>query len=362
MEHLKNKRIINQHVIASPSCIRSMYPVSLSAQAFIADARAQIDQIIHHRNPRLLVVCGPCSLHDVSAAKEYAKRLFRLHERYQDSLYIVMRTYFEKPRTRVGWKGMINDPELDDSFDIETGLKKAREFLAWLAELGLPAATETLDHITPQYLSDLISWVAIGARTIESQTHREMASGLSMPVGFKNGTDGDLSAAINALASARQPHAFLGITDEGQVAVMNTSGNASSHLILRGGKQPNFDAEHVAKAGHLLQQQGLNPALMIDCSHGNSNKDYRKQACVLQDVQQQIIAGNTSIIGIMLESHLFEGRQNLTADKDQLKYGVSITDACISWEETEHLIDDLYQKLQAPLNARNPQQPVASSF
>lgn len=352
MDSLKNKRICDQTIIEPPAQILKQYPITPHATTFIAQAREQIDCIVRGEDHRLLVICGPCSLHDIDAAKEYALRLRDLHWRYQDTLYITMRAYFEKPRTRVGWKGMINDPMLDGSFAIEDGIKKARSFLAWLAELGLPAATEALDHIIPQYISDLISWVAIGARTIESQTHREMASGLSACVGFKNGTDGNLTSAINAMDSARHPHAFLGITEKGQVAVMHTSGNDSSHLILRGGKEPNYDTKHVAQACHLLQEYGLRPSLMIDCSHDNSNKDFRRQGEVLANIQRQIKEGNESIIGVMLESNLHAGKQRLTDDVKTLKYGVSITDGCIDWEETQQLLEQLYHELRTPLKQR----------
>ncbi len=344
MNNLKNKRISDQTVIASPNQIHQQFSISSQAQSFVMESRRVIEQIIRRQDPRLLVICGPCSLHDIQAAKDYAQRLKTLHQHYADALYIVMRTYFEKPRTCTGWKGMINDPALDGSFDIETGLKKARSFLTWLAELRLPGATETLDHITPQYLSDLISWVSIGARTIESQTHREMASGLSMSVGFKNSTDGDLSSAINAMASARETHAFLGINEQGRVAVMHTCGNPSTHLILRGGRQPNYDARSVQKAKALLKAHHLNPAVMIDCSHANSCKDYRNQAKVLQDVQAQLMQGESAIIGLMLESNLYAGQQQLNLSA--LQYGVSITDACLGWEETKQLLDKLYHTMR----------------
>ncbi len=349
---LNNVHIQSERVLITPIELKQKVPVSAEALAFIADARQQIANIVQRQDPRLLVICGPCSIHDVDAAKEYALRLKKLHDEYADSLYIVMRVYFEKPRTTVGWKGFINDPNLDGTFDIELGLEKARELLAWLAELRLPLATEALDPISPQYLADLFSWSAIGARTTESQTHREMASGLSMPVGFKNGTDGNLDTAINALKSASAPHAFMGINQQGQVALLQTQGNPDGHVILRGGKHPNYDSVNVALAEAALNKSGLQPRLVVDCSHGNSSKDHNLQPLVAENVVHQIQDGNRSILGIMLESNLGAGNQSSEQPKGQMKYGVSITDACIDWETTASLLAKCYKELAVPLKAR----------
>ena len=308
--------------------------------------RAEVEAILDHRDNRLLAVVGPCSVHDVKSAKEYAERLMELREELKDHIAIVMRVYFEKPRTTVGWKGLINDPNLNDSFDIETGLGKARELLVWLAELGMPTGTEALDPISPQYLSDLFSWSAIGARTTESQTHREMSSGLSTAVGFKNGTDGNLNVAVNALESAASGHQFLGIDTHGKVSVMHTRGNRYGHIILRGGKTPNYDSVNVALAETALESAGLAKRIMIDCSHGNSSKDHERQPLVAQNVAEQLANGNTSIVGIMLESHLHAGNQKLKDPKD-LAYGVSITDACINWETTVTTMRSLANALKS---------------
>ncbi len=283
---------------------------------------------------------------------DYAQRLLKLRDEVDDTLFLAMRIYFEKPRTTVGWKGLINDPYMDDSFRIEEGLHRARELLVWLADLGLPAATEALDPITPQYLSDLFSWSAIGARTTESQTHRELASGLSMPVGFKNGTDGGLDVAINALHSVSRPHSFLGINQAGQVTVIQTRGNVCGHVILRGGGQPNYDSVNVRLCEEALRKAGLAENIMIDCSHGNSNKQPQLQPLVAENVANQILEGNRSITGIMLESNLHAGNQPIPNDLSQLKYGVSVTDACIDWETTERLLRELGQKLREILPRR----------
>jgi 3-deoxy-7-phosphoheptulonate synthase len=284
---------------------------------------------------------GPCSIHDPRAAYEYAERLRGLAEKVKDRFVLVMRVYFEKPRTTVGWKGLINDPRLDGSFHIEEGLKAARRLLLRVTKLGLPAATEALDPVSPQYLSDLISWHAIGARTTESQTHRELASGLSTPVGFKNGTDGDIQVALDAIKSAAAPHHFLGVDPDGRVSVYRTRGNENCHVVLRGGREPNFDRASVLYCAEKLKMAGLNPRLMVDCSHGNSNKDHRRQPAVFDACLEQVRAGGSPIAGLMIESHLFEGRQDLPKDfksPGKLRYGVSITDACLGWKETERLI------------------------
>lgn len=352
-DSIDNVHVSAEKVLVTPEQLQQELPVSRHALQQIEEARKTISDIIHRRDHRFLVICGPCSIHDVDAAKEYAKKLKELQETCKDSLYIVMRVYFEKPRTTVGWKGLINDPDINDSFDIETGLRKARELLIWLAEIELPVATEALDPISPQYLAELFSWVAIGARTSESQTHREMASGLSMPVGFKNGTDGSLGIALNALKSAASGHSFMGINKQGQVSVINTEGNPDGHVILRGGKQPNYDSVCVSDCEEQLEAAGLTAGLVVDCSHANSGKDYRRQPPVALNVTNQILEGNQSIIGIMLESHLKQGNQSSNGkSKEELEYGVSITDACISWETTEKLLVEMREKLITVLPLR----------
>ncbi|NHI00190.1 MULTISPECIES: 3-deoxy-7-phosphoheptulonate synthase [Oceanimonas] len=349
---LNNIHIQSEKVMITPAELKAKLPISQQALDYIGQARQTISDIVHRKDHRLLVICGPCSIHDIDAAKEYATRLKKLHDEYSDSLYIVMRVYFEKPRTTVGWKGFINDPHLDGSFDIELGLHKARELLCWLAELELPLATEALDPISPQYLAELFSWSAIGARTTESQTHREMASGLSMPVGFKNGTDGNLGTAINAMKAAAEPHAFMGINQEGQVALLVTQGNPDGHVILRGGKQPNYDSVNIALAEKAMNAAGLDPRLVVDCSHGNSNKDYSLQPLVTENVVHQIQEGNRSILGIMLESHLFAGNQSSEQPVCDMQYGVSITDACIGWDTTVELLKRCHQQLATALKER----------
>ena len=334
-EPIDNLNIASQKVLLTPRELKQKMPLSEPAAEFIAQSRQTIANIIQGKDSRIVAVVGPCSIHDIKSAKEYALKLKALHEQLKDRLFIVMRVYFEKPRTSVGWKGLINDPHLNNSFDIEQGLTTARELLLWLAELGLPTATEMLDPIIPQYLSELISWTAIGARTSESQTHREMASGLSMPVGFKNNTSGSAGAAINAMKSASSPHRFLGINQQGQVTLLNTKGNPNGHVILRGGNEPNYHPEQVKAYQQRLTESGLSDKIIIDCSHANSGKDFRQQPRVLESLLDQIVAGNTSIIGFMLESHLNEGQQNMPEDGVTLKYGVSITDGCIDWKTTE---------------------------
>ncbi|MBN3265321.1 3-deoxy-7-phosphoheptulonate synthase [Pectobacterium brasiliense] len=346
-DSLNNINISAEQVLITPDELKAKFPLNDAEQRDIAQARATIADIIHGRDDRLLIVCGPCSIHDTDAALEYARRLQSLAAELSDSLYIVMRVYFEKPRTTVGWKGLINDPFMDGSFDVESGLHIARELLLELVNMGLPLATEALDPNSPQYLGDLFSWSAIGARTTESQTHREMASGLSMPVGFKNGTDGSLGTAINAMRAAAMPHRFVGINQTGQVCLLQTQGNIDGHVILRGGKKPNYSAQDVAECEKQMQDAGLRPALMIDCSHGNSNKDYRRQPLVVESAIEQIKAGNRSIIGLMLESHLNEGSQSSEQPRSDMRYGVSVTDACISWESTETLLRSVHQELSA---------------
>ena len=346
---LSNVNIVSESVLLTPRELKDALPRTELATRAVEQARRTVEAILDRRDPRLLVVTGPCSIHDLDAAKEYATQLKKLHDQHADSLYIVMRVYFEKPRTTVGWKGFINDPDLDDSFNIEKGLRQARELLLWLAELGLPAGTEALDPISPQYLSDLFAWTAIGARTSESQTHREMSSGLSTPVGFKNGTDGSLDIAINAMKSASSPHRFLGINSEGQVTRLETRGNAFGHVILRGGSEPNYDSVAVTLAEQALKDAGLAPNLVVDCSHANSHKNYQLQPLVADNVCKQIIEGNRSIVGLMLESHLNNGNQKLS---NNLKYGVSITDECIDWATTADLLESMAGQLAAPLKNR----------
>ncbi|KGA39324.1 3-deoxy-7-phosphoheptulonate synthase [Pectobacterium odoriferum] len=346
-DSLNNINISAEQVLITPDELKAKFPLNDAEQRDIAQARSTIADIIHGRDDRLLIVCGPCSIHDTDAALEYARRLQSLAAELNDRLYIVMRVYFEKPRTTVGWKGLINDPFMDGSFDVESGLHIARGLLLELVNMGLPLATEALDPNSPQYLGDLFSWSAIGARTTESQTHREMASGLSMPVGFKNGTDGSLGTAINAMRAAAMPHRFVGINQTGQVCLLQTQGNIDGHVILRGGKKPNYSAQDVAECEKQMQEEGLRPALMIDCSHGNSNKDYRRQPLVVESAIEQIKAGNRSIIGLMLESHLNEGSQSSEQPRSDMRYGVSVTDACISWESTETLLRSVHQELSA---------------
>ncbi|WP_305816105.1 3-deoxy-7-phosphoheptulonate synthase [Photobacterium leiognathi] len=344
-DQLNNVHIEDESVLITPSKLKQNLPVSEQALSFVEQSRETIADIIHKRDHRLLVVCGPCSIHDVEQAKAYGQKLKQLAEELSDQLYIVMRVYFEKPRTTVGWKGLINDPHIDGSFAVEEGLHIGRQLLVDLVEEGIPLATEALDPISPQYLGDLFSWAAIGARTTESQTHREMASGLSMPVGFKNGTDGSLATAINAMQAAASGHKFMGINPEGQVALLNTQGNPDGHVILRGGKQTNYDSVSVRECENEMVASGLSPALMVDCSHANSRKDYRRQPLVAEDVIHQIREGNKSIIGLMIESHLNEGNQSADLPRDEMKHGVSITDACISWETTEQLLRQAHKEL-----------------
>ncbi len=344
-DRLNNLHIQDENILITPEALRQKYPLSEQSLEFISNARNDIANIIHKKDPRLLVVCGPCSIHDPAAAIEYAKKLKVLSEKLNDKLYLVMRVYFEKPRTTVGWKGLINDPHLDGSFDVEHGLHKARQLLLTLTEMGLPLATEALDPISPQYIGDLFSWAAIGARTTESQTHREMASGLSMPIGFKNGTDGSLATAINAMKAAANSHRFMGINHSGQVALLTTQGNPDGHVILRGGKTTNYDANSVKQCEIEMEKSGLEASLMIDCSHANSEKDFHRQPIVAEDVFKQIQKGNQSIIGLMIESHLHEGNQSAEQKIEDMQYGVSITDACINWRTTEELLTCAYQQI-----------------
>lgn len=341
---MKNKKIFNvnissQKILATPQEVKVNLPVSEQALSTVMSSRKTLENILDRKDDRLIVVVGPCSIHDPEAAIDYAKKLLKLSKQIESQIYIVMRVYFEKPRTTNGWKGLINDPDMNDSFDVEKGIKIARKLLIKINEMGMPAGTEALDPISPQYLGDLISWSAIGARTTESQTHREMASGLSTPVGFKNGTDGSLSTAINALLSVSHPHNFLGINQNGQIAVTRTKGNPYGHAVLRGGNQgPNYDKESITVATQQLEAKNLAPNLMIDCSHANSNKKPENQPRVLDNCIQQINNGNKSIIGFMLESNLKSGNQAIPEDLKDLRYGVSVTDGCIGWDDTENIL------------------------
>ena len=334
--------VVETRPLVAPSLLHRELPIDDAAATTVREARERIKAILRGDDSRLLVIVGPCSVHDVEAAKEYAAAIAAEHHRHRDQLEVVMRVYFEKPRTTVGWKGLINDPHLDGSYDINTGLRLARGLLLHLAEMGLPAATELLDPVVPQYIADLISWTAIGARTTESQTHREMASGLSMPIGFKNGTDGSASTAINAMEAAARPHNFLGINQEGHAAIVSTTGNPDGHLVLRGGKQgTNYHAEAIEAAAAALAKEGLPARVMVDCSHGNSNKDYRRQGEVAGQVAEQLRAGSRHVMGVMIESHLVAGNQKLPGDLSQLTYGQSITDACIDLASTRDLLQQL---------------------
>ena len=351
-ERTENLNVLAHELLPTPHEVKMELPASEAVLHGVAMAREDIRAILERRDHRLLVVVGPCSIHDPEGALDYATRLAGLARETSDSLLLVMRTYFEKPRTTTGWKGLINDPSLDDTFHVERGIRVARKLLLQIAELGLPLATEALDPIMPQYLQDLITWSAIGARTTESQTHREMASGLSCAVGFKNGTDGSLDVAINALQSVSSPHRFLGINQRGQVSVVHTRGNANAHIVLRGGSAgPNYDAASVARCEQALAAAGLVPNIMVDCSHANSNKDHTRQPLVAEAVAQQIAAGNPSIVGLMVESNLGAGNQKLN-DPASLAYGVSITDACVDWDATATMLRSLSRTLEGPLRER----------
>jgi 3-deoxy-7-phosphoheptulonate synthase len=332
--------------LKSPRVIKDEFPMREESNRTVVEGRRTVRRILKREDPRLLVVVGPCSVHDPKGALDYARRLVKLRDELQDRLFIVMRVYFEKPRTTVGWKGLINDPHLDGSYEIEFGLKQARRLLLEVNELGLPAGTEFLDSIVPQYIGDLVTWAAIGARTTESQTHREMASGLSMPVGFKNGTDGSLQIALDAMHAARTPHSFLGVDQDGFTAIVRTKGNPFGHVVLRGGRaRTNYDAESIADAVGALEKAGQDPVLMVDCSHANSNKQHRQQEEVGRVVVDQRARGNKALIGLMVESYLEEGNQPVTGNRAELKYGVSITDACVNWTTTERMLREAHAKL-----------------
>ncbi len=346
-----DQRIKDITVLPPPEHLIRFFPISgTPVEGLISRTRQTIGHIMAGRDDRLLVIIGPCSIHDPAAAVAYARRLVELRERYADSLEIVMRVYFEKPRTTVGWKGLINDPYLDESFRIDEGLRMARQLLIDINRLGLPAGSEFLDVISPQYIGDLISWGAIGARTTESQVHRELASGISAPIGFKNGTDGNIRIATDAIQAAARGHHFLSVHKNGQVAIVQTQGNQDCHVILRGGKAPNFDAASVQAACDDLSKAGLPPTLMVDCSHANSSKQHRKQIDVAQDIAAQIAGGSRQVFGVMVESHLVEGAQKFTPGKDKveaLAYGQSITDACLGWDDSESVLAQLSEAVLA---------------
>jgi 3-deoxy-7-phosphoheptulonate synthase len=340
-------RITQVRPLIPPAILLEEIPLSERASNIVSNTRAAVSSAIEGRDPRLVIIVGPCSIHDPQAALEYAGRLERLAERYADHLIVIMRSYFEKPRTSIGWKGLINDPDLDESYHINKGLRLARRLLVDVNDMGLPTASEFLDTQIPQHIADLTSWVAIGARTTESQVHRELASGLSMPVGFKNGTDGNTNTAIDAVLSARSPHWFPSVTKQGVSAIFQTTGNDSCHVILRGGTQtgPNYGAEHVSDTCARLAARGLRPAVMVDCSHGNSHKDHRRQADVAAAISQQVASGSWQIFGAMVESHLVEGRQDYVPGQPSV-YGQSITDACISLAQTDPLLENLAKAQQ----------------
>ncbi|MGF1517803.1 MAG: 3-deoxy-7-phosphoheptulonate synthase [Nodosilinea sp.] len=352
MHQTQDLHVVETRPLVSPAMLHHEFPMASAVATVVAEARDRIRHILYNEDRRLLVIVGPCSVHDVDAAYAYGQKLAPLRQELSGQLEILMRVYFEKPRTNVGWKGLINDPHLDGSYDINTGLRLARKLLLDLAQLGLPAATELLDPVTPQYIADVIAWTAIGARTTESQTHREMASGLSMPIGFKNGTDGSLQAAMNAMLAASQPHHFLGINQTGLASIVTTTGNPDGHLVLRGGKNgPNYSQEHVDQAAAEMAKLKLNPRMMIDCSHANANKDHNRQTTVLDDVAAQVQNGSRHILGVMIESHLKAGNQPIPKDLQQLEYGQSITDACVDFDTTAAMLRKLAQAVEPSLQA-----------
>jgi 3-deoxy-7-phosphoheptulonate synthase len=344
-QQIQDLHVAETLALVAPRLLKNELPVDEPVVNTVVNARETIQHILRGEDDRLLCIVGPCSIHDPEAALDYAERLLRLRISLAERLFIIMRVYFEKPRTTVGWKGLINDPHMDDSCDMEGGLRIARRLLLEINRMGLAAGTELLDPITPQYIADLISWTAIGARTTESQTHREMASGLSMPVGFKNSTEGNLQVAVNAIESARRPHSFLGITQDGLTAIVRTTGNPDSHVVLRGGKTPNYDARSIEECCRLLRAASLEPRVMVDCSHAQTAKDYTRQPSVLQALVEQRRAGGKAIMGVMLESNIGAGNQPLASNRTALKYGVSITDPCIDWPTTEHCLSKAAEAL-----------------
>lgn len=353
LNNLHHKHTISDQMLITPHELKQQLPLNSKDNQKIIDSRQIVKNIIHGLDHRLLIICGPCSIHDVESAVDYANKLHDLSIDLCDQLYLVMRVYFEKPRTIVGWKGLINDPYMDNSCNIQEGLIIARKLLLQLVSIGVPLATETLDLITPNYLGELFSWSAIGARTTESQVHRELASGLSMPIGFKNSTDGSLNGAINAIRASSVPHSFININQYGQVCLLHTKGNSYGHIILRGGRFPNFYPKDIYECETDLHKAGLPLLLMVDCSHGNSCKDYIKQIQVAYSILDQIKCGNRSIIGLMLESHINAGNQSLQLPTMNLRYGISITDACLDWNNTEKLLRTLYKELKPILLYRS---------
>jgi 3-deoxy-7-phosphoheptulonate synthase len=350
---IDNVNIKAAQKLIAPSELKESIVLPEAMASFIQQSRTTISNILKGDDQRLMVIVGPCSIHNPEEALDYAKRLAELNNKVSDTLFLVMRVYFEKPRTTIGWKGLVNDPFLNGSFRIEEGLSIARKLMRDITALGLPIATEALDPIIPQYLHDFVSWTAIGARTTESQTHREMSSGLSSPVGFKNGTDGDLSVAVNAMKSASSGHSFLGVDLEGKISVIETKGNNSTHIVLRGGHKPNYDSVSVAECEDLLRNSGFTPSIVIDCSHGNSLKDHKRQPLVVNNVISQVMEGNNAIKGLMLESNMVEGNQSLPTDISLLNKGQSITDKCIDWRTTETLLLDSHQKLKYTIQDRS---------
>lgn len=347
MQQTQDLRVAGAQRLEAPRAIKAALPVTERANQTVVQGRAAVQAILAQRDPRLLLVIGPCSIHDPKGAMDYARKLAALSAEIQDEICVVMRVYFEKPRTTIGWKGLINDPQMDGSCDIQQGLRIARKLLLEINELGLPAATEFLDPIVPQYIDDLIAWAAIGARTTESQTHREMASGLSMPVGYKNGTDGGLQIAIDAMASSRTPHSFLGIDQDGYTSIIRTRGNPDGHVVLRGGRaRPNYDPQSISEACAQLSKHKLPNVLMVDCSHANSLKQHARQEDVWRSLIEQRATGTTAIIGAMVESYLAEGNQPVPSNPAELRYGVSVTDACINWETTERMLRHGYAALK----------------
>jgi len=353
ISNIENVNVTSFDPMPTPEDLHARLPLSDRAGEVVLQGRETMRAILDRKDPRLLVVVGPCSIHDPVGGLDYARRLKALQAEVADTLLLVMRVYFEKPRTTTGWKGYINDPDMDDSFHVDRGMENARKFLLDVCELGLPTATEALDPISPQFLGDLIAWTAIGARTTESQTHREMSSGLSTPVGFKNGTDGDIGIAINAILSASHPHSFLGLNDQGRVSIVRTRGNRYGHVVLRGGDgRPNYDTVSVAMAEQALIKAGLPANIVVDCSHANSFKNPELQPLVMADVVNQVRLGNQSIVGVMVESNIVSGKQSIPQDLSQLKYGCSVTDGCVGWETTEKMLRDADALLRGVLPAR----------
>jgi 3-deoxy-7-phosphoheptulonate synthase len=346
VQRTSDLRIVDLQPVVPPRDLKAEFPLTEESAETVLAARRSVEAILAGEDSRMLAIVGPCSIHDPAAARDYAARLASLRKELEDRLFIVMRVYFEKPRTKLGWRGLILDPYLDGTYDIAEGLRRARRILLDITGMGVPAGSEMLDPIVPQYIDDLVGWASIGARTTESQTHREMASGLSMPVGFKNATDGSVDAAVNALASSMNPHRFIGIDQDGRTCILKTAGNTTSHVILRGGREgPNYEPHQVKAAVAKLEDAGIEPRLLVDCSHGNSRKDHTRQPAVLESVVSQRLMGRRSIVGFMIESNIGPGRQQIPADPAELQYGVSITDACLGWHDTERLLRKAHEDL-----------------